>query len=100
VTRRGQLVAEGSVATHVYIDGDGDGDGPDVITAALAVCVSAHQSTVLTLAIRLGGLAIGAYLTARRIRAARQRMVVAASLPGDWSAVPGEEARGRAVVGQ
>jgi pimeloyl-ACP methyl ester carboxylesterase len=29
VTRRGQLVAEGSVATHVYIDGDGD--GPDVI---------------------------------------------------------------------
>lgn len=71
-----------------------------LITVALAVCVSAHQSTVVTLAIRLGGLAIGAHLTARHISAARRRMAVAASVPQHWGAVPGEEARGQAVVEQ
>lgn len=43
-----------------------------LITLALAVCVPTHQSTVLTVSVRFGGLAIGAYLTSRHIKAARQ----------------------------
>jgi hypothetical protein len=44
-----------------------------LITLALAVCVPTHQSTLLTLTVRFGGLAIGAYLTSRHIKAARER---------------------------
>lgn len=48
-----------------------------LITLALVVCVPTHQSTVLTLTVRFGGLAIGAHLTSRHIRASRQRMAAA-----------------------
>jgi hypothetical protein len=49
-----------------------------LITLALAVRVSEHQSTLLTLGIRLGGLAIGAHLTARHIRRSRSAPIWAA----------------------
>jgi hypothetical protein len=48
-----------------------------VITLALAVCVPTHQTTMLTLTIRIAGLTIGAYLTTRHIKASRQRMAAA-----------------------
>jgi hypothetical protein len=50
-----------------------------LIALALAVCVPTHQSTMLTLTLRFGGLAIGAHLTSRHIKASRQR--IAASAP-------------------
>ena len=49
-----------------------------LITLALVVCVLAHQSAVLTLFIRIAGLAIGAHLTSRRIKALQQRMAATA----------------------
>ena len=49
-----------------------------LIALALAVCVLTHQSTLVTLTIRIAGLAIGAHLTSRHIKAARQRMTAAA----------------------
>lgn len=52
------------------------------ITLALAVCVSEHQSTLLTLAVRLGGLAVGAHLTARHIRRSRSTPIWAACVSG------------------
>jgi hypothetical protein len=49
------------------------------ITLMLAVCVPTHQSTMITLAVRFGGLAIGAHLTSRHIKASRQHMAAPAS---------------------
>jgi hypothetical protein len=49
-----------------------------LITLALAVCVTTHQSTIFTLVIRIGGLAIGAHQTARHIKASQQRVAAAA----------------------
>lgn len=49
-----------------------------LIALALALCVLAHQSTLVTLTIRIAGLAIGAHLTSRHIKAARQRVSAAA----------------------
>lgn len=61
-----------------------------VLAAVLAVCVAAHQGTAVTLAVRVAGLGIPAYLTFRLIKAARLRM--AASAPAPEAAV-GSSAR-------
>lgn len=47
-------------------------------TALLAVCVPTHQSTVVTLTVRFGMLALGAHLTSRHIKESRRGMAVAA----------------------
>jgi hypothetical protein len=49
-----------------------------VITVLLCVCVPTHQGTMLTLIVRFGGLAIGAYLTSRHIKDSRRRMAAVA----------------------
>lgn len=50
-----------------------------LIALALIACVLAHQSTVVTLTVRVAGLAIGAHLTSRHIKAARQQRMTTAA---------------------
>ena len=52
-----------------------------VITILLVACNATHQGTALTLAVRVAGLAVGAFLSSRRIKASRQRMAATAA-PG------------------
>jgi hypothetical protein len=49
-----------------------------LIAAALALCDAAHQGAALTLAVRLIGLGVPAYLTARHVKGARARIAAAA----------------------
>lgn len=49
------------------------------VAAVLAVCDAAHMGTVLTVTVRIAGLGVGAHLTSRRIKVARQHQ--AAALP-------------------
>jgi hypothetical protein len=51
-----------------------------IITLALCVCVPEHVSTWVTIIVRFGGLAVGAHLTARHIKAAQQHATASAPM--------------------
>ncbi|HEX4787478.1 MAG TPA: hypothetical protein VH372_03385 [Actinospica sp.] len=55
------------------------------ISVLLVACNATHQSTVVTLAVRVAGLAVGANLTSRHIKASRQRRdAEALEAEGTW----------------